>query len=465
MSAAKNMTVPHQPWLDAWQGKVRHPDAPTWLIELRQQGWGRFEKFGFPSQRAEHWKYTRMSALEAAVIAPADLSYDLSAAQAQLVELNIASQDRIVLVNGVVRSELSQLPKVAGYVGSFAELLKNDPDRVRAFLGAIKRGHHLLEPDRKTLRGEPFASFNSACAVDGAAVVLDANAVLDAPLHIVHFYSNGGSMPRNLFLLGQNSEAKVVEWQLNLGGEAILANAITEIGIGENAQLKHERVQNLNPQSWMIETVCVDTHKSARYFGNEYALGGKVARVDTLVDLKAAGSETHLKGMMMPFGTQHIDCHTRIRHQAPDCISRQLYKVVADKRGRGVFNGRVEVARDAQRTDSGMQNRNILLSKFAEIDAKPELEIYADDVSCAHGSTIGQLDQTALFYLRSRGLPLAEAEAILTWAFAAEVVETTDHEVVREYLLAALAKRLPGGDKIQGLDADANADSDNGASA
>lgn len=415
-------------------------------------GWGRFEKFGFPSQRAEHWKYTRVSALEAAVIPPATFSFSLKAAQQKLDDLGLANQDRVVLVNGLVREELSQLPAVKGYVGSFATLLKTDPDRVRAFLGAIKRGHHLVDPDRNNLRGEPFAALNSACAIDGAAVVLDPNAVLEKPLHIVHLYSVDGSMPRNLFLLGQNAEAKVVEWHLNLDDSVALVNAVTEVGIGENAQLKHERVQNLNTQSWLIETLCVDTHKSARYFGNEYGIGSRLSRVDTLVDLKAPGAETHLNGMYLPFGTQHIDCHTRIRHQAPDCLSRQLYKGVADKRGRGVFNGRVEVARDAQRTDSEMQNRNILLSKFAEIDTKPELEIYADDVVCAHGSTIGQLDQSALFYLRSRGLPKDQAEAILTWAFAAEVVEATDHEVVRNYLLDSLAVRLPGGDEIRGLD-------------
>lgn len=414
-------------------------------------GWGRFEMFGFPSQRAEHWKYTRVSALEAAVVGPAVASFELTQAEAKIAALGLADKDRVVLVNGAVREELSQIPQVQGYAGSFAGLLLNDPDRVRAFLGAIKKNHHLVEPDRNNLRGEPFAALNSACAIDGAALVLDPQAVLEKPLHIVHLYSNAGSMPRNLFLLGQNAEAKVVEWQINLGEEAVFVNAVTEVGIGENAQLKHERVQNLNTKSSLIETLCVDTHQSARYFGNEYAIGGKLARVDTLVDLKAPGSETHLNGMYLPFGTQHIDCHTRIRHQAADCISRQLYKGVADKRGRGVFNGRVEVARDAQRTDSEMQNRNILLSKFAEIDTKPELEIYADDVSCAHGSTIGQLDQTALFYLRSRGLPQSQAEAILTWAFAAEVVEATEHDVVRSYLLEALAERLPGGEKILGL--------------
>jgi Fe-S cluster assembly protein SufD len=457
MNAVAENTVPHQEWLEAWRERVVHPDAPTWLTELREYGWGRFEMFGFPNQRAEHWKYTRVSALETSVFAPADLSIDIATAQAQVEQLGLAAEDRIVLVNGVVRDELSQLPSVKGYVGSFADLLRNDPDRVRAFLGAIKRNHHVENPDRNNLRGEPFAALNSACAIDGAAVVLDPNAALEAPLHIVHMYTDAGSMPRNLFLLGQSAEAKVVEWQISLSDEPVFANAITEIGLGENAQLKHERVQNFNNQSWFIETVCTDIHKHARYFGNEYALGSKLARVDTLVDLKAPGSETHLNGMYLPFGTQHIDCHTRIRHQAADCISRQLYKGVADKRGRGVFNGRVEVARDAQRTDSEMQNRNILLSKFAEIDAKPELEIYADDVSCAHGSTIGQLDQTAMFYLRSRGLAKEQAEAILTWAFAAEVVETTDHDIVRSYLLDALAQRLPGGDKIRSLDSDLEA--------
>lgn len=453
MNAVAENSVPHQGWLDSWRERVRHPDAPAWLTDLREQGWRRFEMYGFPSQRAEHWKYTRVSALENSVFAPANLSLDIAVAQQKIAQLGLAEQDRIVLVNGVLRAELSQLPSVNGYVGSFAELLLNDSDRVRAFMGAIKRGHHLPEPNRHNLRGEPFASLNSACAIDGAAVVLENNAVLEQPLHIVHLYTDAGSMPRNLFLLGQNAEAKVIEWQLSLSDEAAFVNAVSEIGLADNAQLKHERVQNLNSQSWFIDTACVDVHKHARYLGNEYALGGKTARADSLVDLKAAGAETHLNGMYLPFGTQHIDCHTRIRHQAADCISRQLYKGVADKRGRGVFNGRVEVARDAQRTDSEMQNRNILLSKFAEIDAKPELEIYADDVSCAHGSTIGQLDQTALFYLRSRGLPQAQAEAILTWAFAAEVVETTQHDVVRGYLLDTLAERLPGGDKIRSLDA------------
>jgi len=452
MSAVEKNSLPHQAWLDAWQARVTYREAPQWLRELRQMGWGRFEMFGFPSQRAEHWKYTRVTPLEQNVVPPAELSFDLGAVQAELEKLGLAEQDRLVLVNGVVRDELSQVPSVKGYIGSFADQLLSEADRVRAFLGSIKRNHHLMEPNRNNLRGEPFASLNSACAIDGAAIVLDDNSVLEQPLHIVHFYTAGGSMPRNLFLLGKNAEAKLVEWHLSLDDQLSFVNAVTEVGVAKNAQLKHERLQNLNNQSWMIETLCVDTHSSARYFGNEYALGGKLARVDTLVDLKDPGSETHLNGMYMPFGTQHIDCHTRIRHQAPDCISRQLYKGVADKRGRGVFNGRVEVARDAQRTDSEMQNRNILLSKFAEIDAKPELEIYADDVSCAHGSTIGQLDQTALFYLRSRGLSAADAEAILTWAFAAEVVEATDHELVRSYLLDALSARLPGGENIRGLE-------------
>lgn len=419
--------------------------ALPWLRELRREAIAAFVARGFPAPHDEDWKYTRTAAIEQRAFrlvpklaAAVDADRVLRAVHAEFAE------HRLVFVDGRYRAEWSRLDGLPAnvHVSSLAAALQADAPGLRA---AFNKG--------VDLQRHPFALLNTAFAEDGAYIVLENGAVLAQPLQLVFVASSalhGHVMhPRIVVAAGDHSQATLVERYVALDEAGYFTNAQTAVVLGSNAGLEHCRLQEESGKAFHIAGVHVVQSDDSRYASHAVSLGGLLARNDIDVQLAASGVECSLNGLYMASGRQHVDTHTRIDHLQPHGSSHELYKGVLDGFGRGVFNGKVVVHPDAQKTDARQANHNLLLSDNAEADSKPELEIYADDVKCAHGATVGQLDADAVFYLRSRGIDEAAARSLLTYAFAGEIVERIQLPALRTHVQRALIARLPGGQQIE----------------
>jgi Fe-S cluster assembly protein SufD len=377
-----------------------------------------FVSLGLPNRRQEDWKYTQFGMLEKGAWSIA------KPAGTAAPKLGITGAWHLIVDNGVLDLEASTLP---------------DQDGIEVKI-----------VDAKGVAVNAMQAMNLAGCKLAIEVTVARNVVAKKPLQLVclnNLEAEELAISRCSFNLGVSSELKVIEYQLGEG--AGFANQVIDVDVGANAKFVHGRIQQLADPTSMYSAVNVSIARDGRYFADSFDLGGRTVRNDIRAELNEPGASVELDGLYAPTGRQHQDTHSWIVHNAPDCISRQLYKGVMDQRGRAVFNGIVRVERDAQRTDSEMQNRNILLSRHAEVDTKPELVIYADDVKCAHGATVGELDGTALFYLRSRGIPEDDARSLLVYAFAAELIEKIEHGEMRDYLANAFADRLPGNDIVK----------------
>jgi Fe-S cluster assembly protein SufD len=345
------------------------------------------------------------------------------------------------LVNGrldAATTDLSGLvPGVR--VGSLAAALRERPAVVEPLLGRIATA-----PDHA------FAALNGALFEDGALVELEDGVACPVPIHLVFVSSPGApsaSHPRNLILAGRGARATVVESYRGEG--SYLLNAVTEVALGEGAALEHDRIQEDAPGAFHVGLLQARQAKGSRLLGQSIALGGQLARVEARVLLAQEDAACDLHGVYVAGGKQLLDHLVHVVHASPRCTSRQLYKGILDGSSRGVFAGRISVQEGAQKTDAGQVSSNLLLSEDATIDAKPQLEILADDVKCSHGGSVGQLREDALFYLRSRGLGEALARAMLTWAFASEMVDRVGPEEVRERVRRAVTARLPSGELLR----------------
>jgi len=295
---------------------------------------------------------------------------------------------------------------------------------------------------------DALTALNTAFVEDGAFIYLPAGAELQGPIHLLFLSTAPAkptlSQPRNLILLGEGSRATIVETYAGIPGDVYCTNAVTEVVLGENAHLHHYKLQEESARAFHIALTQVRHGRHSRFTSHSLAIGAALARNEVRTLLASEGSECTLNGLYMATGKQHLDNRTLIDHQGPRCTSRELYKGVLDGQSRGVFSGRVLVRHDAQKTDASQTNKNLLLSKDARVHSTPALEILADDVKCRHGSTIGQLDAAALFYLRSRGIGEEDARALLTWAFASDVAARLTVPEVRAEVERALGLRLPG---------------------
>jgi Fe-S cluster assembly protein SufD len=294
-----------------------------------------------------------------------------------------------------------------------------------------------------------FADLNAAFVEDGACVFIEPGRREAAPIHLVFLSTNPAgdptvSHPRVLVVAGRGSQAQIVESYGGPDGEACFTNAVTEVVVGDGAVLGHTKLQREGLSAFHVATLAATLGRDARFSSHAISLGGALVRNDINVVFDAEGGECVLNGLFMATGTQHVDNHTRIDHAKPHGSSRELYKGILDGRARGVFDGKILVRRGAQKTDAHQTNRNLLLSKEALVDSTPALEILADDVKCKHGSTTGQLDAAALFYLRSRGIGEAAARSLLTYAFASDVVRQIPVEAIRASLDRHLRSQLGG---------------------
>ena len=412
-------------------------DGPSWLPRVRRAAMDRFATVGFPSSRDEEWRFTPVSPIAQTDFRPAAPA-KLTRSALQPFLFGHPEWPQLVFVNGKFAPDLSVLPSLPLGVrlGNLATALAGDTTLLERHLTR----HAAPETT-------PFAALNTAFIRDGALVYVPVDTALDRPVHLLFVTSPdaGGTVahPRNLIIVERGAKASVVESYVSLaGGATYFTNAVTEVVSGEDAWTEHTRIQRESERAYHVGLTHVDQARGSHYRSFTLAMGGAIARLNLHVRLNAPGIETLMYGLYLTHGDQLVDNHTAIYHDHPECNSWEVYKGVLDDRSRAVFNGKVFVKPEAQKTDAKQTNRNLLLSSGAKVDTKPQLEIFADDVKCTHGATVGFLDPAALFYLRSRGLPPAVARKVLTYAFAGEVVNEVALEPVRRELDRLVLARL-----------------------
>ena len=414
--------------LALWQAQYEKRSSgaePGWLRQLREAAWRGFSTRGLPGRRDEDWKYTRLTALER--FAP-----EAPVALAELPTTAPTDGALLVFAGGRLLPQWSRLPVAPGVeVSSLATALATDGDALRSRL-------RLEGPER------PFASLNQALFEDGLWLRLAPGAQLAGLLHVVHVGGVAQSCAhlRLLIELGEHSEALVVEHYLGAGADAYHVNVLAQATLAPGARLRHVKLLTEGAAAIHIGDFRVRVGSDARFESHALAAGGGLLRQDIDVNLDQPGGECSLRGLYTAGTGEHVDFHTRIEHIAPHCRSEETYKGLIGGTGRAVFNGRVHVHPGADKTDSAMTCANLLLSNRAEVDAKPELEIYADDVKCSHGATVGQLDEAQVFYLRARGIAQAAARELLMTAFARDALAGIDPRL-QDAVAALIDARLP----------------------
>jgi len=418
------------------------------VLAHRQACAGHFSQSGIPTTRHEDWKYTDLPrALEpwwSRLSAPVTAEAVLDAGVLDALNLNDLDVQRLVFVDGRFHPGLSDAPLAndAGlYAGPVAPLLDAPPS--------------WLLPTAEEWESPLYHGLNAANGAlyaDGLAVHVPVGQTLPRPIQAI-FLSRSGqvSHPRNHICLAADARATVIEQYASIQAPGHqqngLDNAVSQVHLADGAELTHYRLQQHGSHQVHLGRVQVD-QQGGHYVSHAVNLGGQLSRLDIVVGLQQEGAGCKLNGLYMTGGRQHTDCHTHIDHRAPACSSREFFKGVLDGHSHAVFNGKIVVHAEAQKTDSAQSNANLLLSRQAEIDAKPELEIYADDVKCAHGVTVGQLDAEQLFYLRSRGFAEETARNTLTVAFADEVLARMPHAQIRAYLERVGLSRLAAADEV-----------------
>jgi Fe-S cluster assembly protein SufD len=411
----------------------------AWILGLRRAAIERFAELGFPTTKDENWKYTNVEPIAHVPfrLAPRELN-GLTAADLKPFTFEGFACHQLVFVNGRFAPGLSALGRLpaGARIGSLAAAISEEPRKVEAHLAR----HAAFD-------SHPFVALNTAFLADGAFVYLPQDAILEEPIHLLFISTSRGEAivthPRSLIVLGDHSQATLLESYAGTGKDVYFTNAVTEILAGPNTVVDHYKLQREGEEAFHIATLQARLDRSSSFTTHSISLGGVLTRNDVNAVLDAEGAEGVLNGLYLAGDRQHVDNHTRIDHARPHCSSRELYKGVLADRARGVFNGQVVVRKDAQKTDAKQTNKNLLLSEEAQIDTKPQLEIYADDVKCTHGATVGQLDEDALFYLRSRGLDGESARRLLIYAFAGDIVNRVKVEPVRAGLDRLVSGWLP----------------------
>jgi len=405
-----------------------------WLEEQRLKALSQFSEQGFPSSHEEEWRYTNVSAIEKKKFSPT-INKTKNLVDIEWLKLyQLQEAWSVVLVDGHFSAELSSLEDlpVDVLVMGMADALQELPETLENYI------NQSVNIDENS-----FIAFNTAWFTDGLFVSVNAKRILEKPIQVLHVATQQDVLAatRTVIILDKMAEASIIETYVGYDN-AYLSSTVTEVFVGQNAHLTLYKMQCESEKAYHFGGIYVKQDRDAHFTHHNFAFGALLARSDIHTDLDHA-SECELNGLYLGVKRQHIDSHTRINHIKPHGISRELYKGVLDDRARGVFQGRVIVAKDAQQTDSQMNNRNLLLSDDAEADSKPQLEIYADDVKCGHGVTVGQLDEKSIFYLQSRCIDEEVARNILTFAFANEMVDRIKIKVLHEMILEQVLIRFP----------------------
>jgi Fe-S cluster assembly protein SufD len=413
-------------------------EVPEWLESLQRPAMESFAETGFPTTRDEEWRFTPVGPIARAAWRPAFDSATVNLEQLQPFIFGHPEWTTLVFVNGAFRSDLSSIGVLAPglRVGSLSEALSTGDTMLETHLGR-----------HAPVASSPFTALSTAFIREGGYVHVPANADIARPVHLVFLTTaeaaGSVSHPRTLIVVEAGARASVIESYITLAPAVTYwTNAVTEVVAGANSWLEHTRIQRESERAYHIGATHVDQARDSHYRSFSMAMGGAIARHNLHLRLNEENIEALMYGLYLTRGEQLVDNHTVIHHDRPNCRSWEVYKGVLDGRSRAVFNGKVLVSPEAQKTDAKQTNRNLLLSDQAKVDTKPQLEIFADDVKCTHGATVGRLDEVALFYARSRGVPAADAQRLLTYAFAAEVISEVALEPVREELGRLVRNRL-----------------------
>ena len=422
------------PYLDAFRAQRKPATEPSWLAARRETALAHFGELGFPTRRQEAWRFTDLRPLQRQEFLPAT-EVEIDAEALRRLGLTEAAH-RLVLINGRFAPELSAIGTLSEgvWLASTARTLAERPELLKQALD-----------DTDTAGAQPFASLNAAFFADGFVLALEPGVTLDRPVEILHLGRTSAPQSmhlRNAVLLGAGSRATLVE---SFAGSGVYwTNAVSVLCLAAKAQLRHVKLQDESREAIHFAATRAALDGGARYDSFVLTLGGRLSRQDTLAAVNGADAHCSLDGAYLLDGEQEATNATFVDHTAPGGVTRELFKGVVEGRAHGVFLGKIAVRPAAQRTDAHQLNRNLLLSPRAAVDTKPELEIYADDVKCSHGATVGDLDETSLFYLESRGIPSAEARRMLIEAFVLDALARVEEAPLRDHLARHLGRWLSG---------------------
>jgi Fe-S cluster assembly protein SufD len=414
--------------------------ASTPIHKIRKDALSNFSKLEFPTTRNEEWKYTSIAPLLKHTFIPARKSTSVDASKIKQFLFNALEHSLLVFVNGFYSDELSDIKDLPKGViaGSIVDAIDNHPE--------IVQKHFSRYADYKE---QIFTALSTAYTKDGAFVYIPDGKIIEEPIHILYLGFAGNEkiliQPRNLFVAGKNSQATIIEHYASLDEGIYFTNTVTEVFADENAVLDHIKLQDENKDAFHIARMEVDQERNSNFSSNMISFGAGLSRNDFNTRFNDTGGECMLNGLFMIDGEQLFDVHTMIDHAKPLCNSHEHYKGILDGNSRGVFNGKVMVRPDAQKTNAFQENNNIILSDRALVNTKPQLEIFADDVKCSHGATIGQIEDEALFYLKSRGIGDKTARGMLIHAFASDVVNSIKVEAIKNYLEEILTNKFNPG--------------------
>jgi Fe-S cluster assembly protein SufD len=417
-------------------------EASSHVHAIRKTAIARFAALGFPTTNNEEWKYTDVTALAKLRLSPVlrPSGGEIQPRDIEQFTFHNLPCYRLVCVNGryskSLSSDPSPLPGVR--IESLADALKSNAGAVR---------DHLAQHARYDENA--FTALSTAFIQDGAYISIPDGMILDKPVHLLFVSTDHEqevvSHPRILAVVGKSAQVSIIESYESLTKGVYFTNAVSEVVVGENAIVEHDKLQNESDRAFHIAALQVHLERNSSFTSNNISLGGSLSRNTIEAVLDGEGAECTLNGLYIANGQQLVDNHTTIDHAKPHCPSHELYKGILSGKSRGVFNGKIKVRKDAQKTDAKQTNKNLVLSDDASIDTKPQLEIFANDVRCTHGATIGQIDDEAMFYLRSRGVGQDDARTILIYAFASDVVERVHVEPLRQQLLGMIENRLSPG--------------------
>jgi len=425
-------------WLDRFVERAAVAAGPDWVRALRRSALQRFDALGLPGPRDEKWRTTNVAAIGVTEFAPASPPGTRIGDRLPAAANVDLGGPRLVFVDGYLVRELSTGGEAADgvWAGSLTHALETIPERVRPLLAR-------RSPDGL----EAFDALNAALAEDGAVVLAEAGVEAGPPVQLVYVSTGDrgptASHPRTIVAADRQARLQVVETHAGLDGEVYFTNAVTDVVAGDDARVDHYRIQLEGPAAYHISNLHSRQGRDSRLSLHNLNVGGRLVRHDVVSVLGGEGADCQLNGLYVTGEEQHVDNHTVLDHARPHGSSRELYKGVLGGTSRAIFNGRIIVRPDAQKTDAKQSNPNLILSRGALAHTRPQLEIYADDVKCTHGATVGRLDDEALFYLRSRGLSGTDARNLMIASFAGEVVERLELPALRDEVERLLAARLP----------------------
>jgi Fe-S cluster assembly protein SufD len=408
-------------------------NEPQFAQDLRTNAKKALEVLEFPTSKTEYWKYTRIGKI---INKNYGIQNEASENTVDISDYLIPEMDAniVVLVNGFFRTNLSQITPQEGIkIHALNDVIKKEDGFIKSHLGAIAKAEK-----------EIFIALNTLCFTDGVYIDLDKGIIAEKPIHIINVITNDSIITnsRTIVKAHDNTSVKIVESFVNLQGEQSFTNNVSEFFLNPNAQVEYNKIQNKDGESYQVSTEQVYQRKDSNFTINTITLDGTLVRNNLNIDVDAEGCETNLNGIYLGKNKNHIDNHTVVDHLKPNCNSNEVYKGILDNNSVGVFNGKVFVRPDAQKTNAFQQNNNILLTDDAVINSKPELEIYADDVKCSHGSTTGQLDEEAIFYLQARGVSKRSAINMMITAFVKDALDNVSIPALKSYIDTKIEKIL-----------------------